>query len=140
MSAAGVGDAVVAAIASGAFAFIVVNFANCDMVGHTGSIPATIAAVEAGDTQLGRVLEATRAVNGAAIVIADHGNAEEMIDPVTGGPMTSHTTNPVPCVIVNAGMLQLRDGAVLSAIAPTVLDLLQLPIPDDMTTLSLLVS
>lgn len=138
MSAEAVGDAVVAAIDSGTYAFVVVNFANADMVGHTGSIPAVIKAVETADTQLGRVLDAVKRVGGAAIVIADHGNAEEMIDHVTGGPMTAHTTNPVPCIVVGAGNVTLRDGSVLSTVAPTILDLLDLPIPPDMTTPSLL--
>jgi 2,3-bisphosphoglycerate-independent phosphoglycerate mutase len=138
MSAIAVADATVDAITSGKYAFIVVNFANPDMVGHTGSIPATITAVETVDAQLGRVLAAVQEAGGAAIVIADHGNAEEMIDAATGGPMTAHTTNPVPCVLVGSTGAHLRDGAVLSAIAPTVLDLLGLPIPPDMTTPSLL--
>jgi 2,3-bisphosphoglycerate-independent phosphoglycerate mutase len=138
MSAIPVADATIEAIESGTYAFIVVNFANADMVGHSGSIPATITAVETADTQLGRVLAAVQLAGGAAIVIADHGNAEEMIDEQTGGPMTAHTTNPVPCVLVGSTGAHLRDGAVLSAIAPTILDLLGLPIPPDMTTPSLL--
>jgi 2,3-bisphosphoglycerate-independent phosphoglycerate mutase len=138
MSAIPVADATIDAVESGKYAFIVVNFANPDMVGHTGSIPATITAVETVDAQLGRVLAAVQRAGGAAIVIADHGNAEEMIDKATGGPMTAHTTNPVPCVLVGSTGAHLRDGAVLSAIAPTVLDLLGLPIPPDMTTPSLL--
>ena len=78
------------------------------------------------------------AVGGAALVIADHGNAEEEIDPETGGPMTAHTTNPVPCVLVGAGQVKLRDGAILSSVAPTILELLGLPTPAEMTAQSLL--
>jgi 2,3-bisphosphoglycerate-independent phosphoglycerate mutase len=137
MSAIPVADATIAAITSGKYAFIIVNFANADMVGHTGSIPAVIKAVETVDSQLGRVLAALESVGGAALVIADHGNAEEMIDPATGGPMTAHTTNPVPCVLVGNGQVRLREGAVLSAVAPTILQLLGLPVPPDMTTPSL---
>jgi 2,3-bisphosphoglycerate-independent phosphoglycerate mutase len=140
MSAAPVADATIAAIASGNYAFVIVNFANCDMVGHTGAFEAAVAAVDTVDAQLGRVLAAVAAVSGVAIVIADHGNAEEMIDRRTGGPMTAHTTNPVPCVIVGAGSQRLAGDGVLSAIAPTVLQLMQLPVPDDMTTPSLLLS
>jgi len=138
MSAIPVADATVAAIKSGKYAFVVVNFANPDMVGHTGNIPAVIKAVETADAQLAKVLDALKAVGGAALVIADHGNAEEEIDPETGGPMTAHTTNPVPCVLVGAGQVKLRDGAVLSSVAPTILELLGLPTPAEMTTQSLL--
>ena len=138
MSAIPVADATVTAIESGKYAFIVVNFANPDMVGHTGIIQAAIRAVETVDAQLAKVLAALEKAGGVALVIADHGNAEEMIDEATGGPMTAHTTNPVPCVLVGNGRVQLRDGAVLSSVAPTILQLLGLPIPPDMTTPSLL--
>ena len=138
MSAIPVADATVAAIKSCKYAFVVVNFANPDMVGHTGNIPAVIKAVETADAQLAKVLDALMAVGGAALVIADHGNAEEEIDPETGGPMTAHTTNPVPCVLVGAGQVKLRDGAILSSVAPTILELLGLPTPAEMTAQSLL--
>jgi 2,3-bisphosphoglycerate-independent phosphoglycerate mutase len=138
MSAIPVADATVEAIQSGKYDFIVVNFANPDMVGHTGNIPAVIKAVETVDAQLARVLAALQKVGGVALVIADHGNAEEEIDAATGGPMTAHTTNPVPCVLVGDGQVTLRNGAVLSSVAPTILHLLGLPIPPDMTTPSLL--
>jgi 2,3-bisphosphoglycerate-independent phosphoglycerate mutase len=137
MSAIPVADATIAAIESGKYAFIVVNFANPDMVGHTGNIPAVIKAVETVDGQLARVLAALQKVGGVALVIADHGNAEEEIDEATGGPMTAHTTNPVPFVLVGDGKMRLRDGAVLSSVAPTILQLLGLPVPADMTTPSL---
>ncbi|MDQ2683208.1 MAG: 2,3-bisphosphoglycerate-independent phosphoglycerate mutase, partial [Chloroflexota bacterium] len=139
MSASGVADATIEAISSGRFDFVVVNFANCDMVGHTGSIPATIRAVETVDAELARVLAAVDASGAAALVIADHGNAEEMIDRQTGGPMTAHTTNPVPCVLVGVPGALLREGAVLSAVAPTMLQLLGLPVPDPMSTPGLIV-
>jgi 2,3-bisphosphoglycerate-independent phosphoglycerate mutase len=138
MSAPGVGASTVAAIDTGQYDFIVVNFANPDMVGHTGVFEAAVSAVETVDTQLGRVLEAIERAGGVALVIADHGNAEEMINHATGGPMTAHTTNPVPCVLVGADEYGLRDGSVLSAVAPTILQLMGLYSPPDMVTLSLL--
>jgi 2,3-bisphosphoglycerate-independent phosphoglycerate mutase len=138
MSAAGVTAGVVAAIASGRFAFIIVNYANPDMVGHTGDFNAAVKAVETVDACLGELVAATLAVGGSLLVTADHGNAETMIDPVTGGPMTAHTTNPVPVVLVTPEAdprrhAVLRQDARLSAIAPTVLVLLGLPIPPTMT-------
>jgi 2,3-bisphosphoglycerate-independent phosphoglycerate mutase len=138
MSAIPVADATIAAISSGAYAFVIVNFANCDMVGHTGDFDATVTAVETVDTQLGRVLETVERSGGTALVIADHGNAEEMIDEATGGPMTAHTTNPVPCVLVGCPNVQLREGSVLSAVAPTLLKLLGIDLPPEMTTRSLI--
>jgi 2,3-bisphosphoglycerate-independent phosphoglycerate mutase len=143
MSASGVTDAVVAAIQSGRFDFIIVNFANCDMVGHTGVFEAAVKAVETADTSLGRVLAAIEAAGGAALVTADHGNAEEMIDRATGGPMTAHTTNPVPIILVTPSddalrHASLRQGAVLSSVAPTILDLLGIPAPESMEQASLI--
>lgn len=143
MSAAGVTDAVVSAIESGKFDFIIVNFANCDMVGHTGVFEAAVQAVETADLSLARVLAALETAGGVALITADHGNAEEMIDRVTGGPMTAHTTNPVPVVLFapadeSLRNASLRDGAVLSAVAPTILDLLGIPAPDSMDQPSLL--
>lgn len=139
MSAAGVTDAVVAAIASRQFDFIIVNYANCDMVGHTGVLSAAIEAVETVDTALGHLLQATLDVGGVALVTADHGNAEEMIDRETGMPMTAHTTNPVPVVLVTPEehplrSRQLRSNGILSAVAPTVLRLLGVAPPPSMTT------
>ena len=140
MSAAGVGAASVNAIDSGSYDFVVVNFANPDMVGHTGVFEAAVTAVEAADAQLALVLHAVKRQGGVALVIADHGNAEEMIDRETGSPMTAHTTNPVPCVLVCSDVSALRDGSVLSAVAPTILELMGLEEPPDMATPSLLIA
>ena len=144
MSAPEVCEGVVEAIVSGRYDFIIVNFANCDMVGHTGVIPAAVRAVETVDTCVGRIVEALARVDGVAIVTADHGNAEQMIDPITGGPHTAHTTFPVPVILVAPEdqplrHAELRTDAVLSAIAPTVLDLLGIVPPPSMTQPSLLV-
>jgi 2,3-bisphosphoglycerate-independent phosphoglycerate mutase len=117
---------------------IVVNYANPDMVGHTGDLQAAIRACEAVDTGLGRALEALRKVGGAMIVTADHGNCETMIDPDTGGPHTAHTLNPVPVILVGGpeGAV-LRDGR-LADLAPTLLQLMGLELPPEMTGESLL--
>ena len=118
---------------------IVVNFANPDMVGHTGRLPAAIKACEAVDLGLGRALAAVQAMGGAMIVTADHGNCELMIDPVTGGPHTSHTTNPVPVVLLGGPAdARLREGGRLADLAPTILALMGLPQPPEMTGKSLL--
>ena len=140
MSAGEVSDHLVAAIEKG-YDLIVVNFANPDMVGHTGSLPAAIEACEAVDQGLGRALAALQAKGGAMIVTADHGNCEMMIDPVTGGPHTSHTTNPVPVVLVGgpAGA-RLRDGGRLADLAPTILALMGLPQPPEMTGRNLMLA
>jgi 2,3-bisphosphoglycerate-independent phosphoglycerate mutase len=143
MSAAEVCDGVVEAIQSGRFDFIIVNFANCDMVGHTGVIPAAVSAVETVDACVGRILEPLREAGGVAIVTADHGNAEQMLDPATGGLQTAHTTFPVPVILVAPDdsplrHARLREDAVLSALAPTVLDLLGIAPPDSMTQASLI--
>lgn len=117
---------------------VVVNFANPDMVGHTGDLDAAIAACEAVDTGLGQALEALAEVGGRMIVTADHGNCETMIDPETGGPHTAHTTNPVPVIVVGAPEgARLHDGR-LADLAPTLLDLMGLDLPDEMTGESLL--
>lgn len=140
MSATEVSDHLVAAIEKG-YDLIVVNFANPDMVGHTGSLPAAIKACEAVDRGLGRALTALSAKGGAMIVTADHGNCELMIDPVTGGPHTSHTTNPVPVILVGGPQgARLRDGGRLSDLAPTVLALMGVAQPDEMTGRSLLLA
>ncbi len=138
MSAPELTDKAVGAIASGAFDLIVLNFANADMVGHTGSLDAAIKAVEAVDTGLGRIAEAIRTAGGALFVTADHGNAEMMRDPATGGPHTAHTTNPVPAMLLGgpAGA-GLADGR-LADIAPTLLALLGVAQPAAMTGQSLL--
>jgi 2,3-bisphosphoglycerate-independent phosphoglycerate mutase len=143
MSAAGVCAAVVDAIEGGRYRFIVVNFANGDMVGHTGVIPAVVKAIETVDACLGQIVGALHATWGSALIIADHGNAEEVIDPLTGGPMTAHTTNPVPCILVTPESSEhrhreLRSGAALSSVAPTILELLGLGVPPSMTSPTLL--
>ena len=141
MSASGVADGAVEAIRSGDYDLVIINFANPDMVGHTGDLDAAIAACEAVDAQLARVLDAAFDVSGAAFVIADHGNAERMYVPGTTRPMTAHTTNPVPCILVGPGLesATLRDGGRLADIAPTLLQFLELAPPDVMTGSSLLV-
>ncbi len=137
MSAPELTDRAVEAIRSGRFDLIVLNFANPDMVGHTGSLPAAIRAVEAADAGLGRIWEAVRASGGALLVTADHGNAELMRDPVTGGPHTAHTTNPVPVVLAGVAGARLREGR-LADIAPTLLALMDLPQPGEMTGRSMI--
>ncbi|MCO5227489.1 MAG: 2,3-bisphosphoglycerate-independent phosphoglycerate mutase [Thermomicrobiales bacterium] len=144
MSALEVCDGVVDAILSRDFDVIIVNFANGDMVGHTGVIPAVVKAVETVDACVGRITAALDEVGGVGIFTADHGNAEEEIDRVTGGPMTAHTTNPVPLVLFAPDdhplrHATLREDGVLSALAPTVLDLAGIPTPESMTQTSLVV-
>jgi 2,3-bisphosphoglycerate-independent phosphoglycerate mutase len=137
MSADEVSDRFVEAIEKG-YDLIVVNYANPDMVGHTGSLPAAIKACEAVDRGLGRALAALDKAGGAMIVTADHGNCEVMVDPVTGGPHTSHTTNPVPVILVGGPKgAALRSGR-LADLAPTLLQLMGLPQPTEMTGTSLL--
>ncbi|MHA1600350.1 MAG: 2,3-bisphosphoglycerate-independent phosphoglycerate mutase [Alphaproteobacteria bacterium] len=138
MSAPEMTDALVDAIAGGRFDFIVVNYANGDMVGHSGKLSATIAAAEAVDHCLGRVCEAVGAAGGTLLITADHGNAEQLRDPDTGEPHTAHTMNKVPAILVNApaGIESLVDGR-LADIAPTLLEMLGLPKPAAMTGQSL---
>jgi 2,3-bisphosphoglycerate-independent phosphoglycerate mutase len=134
MSAKEVADKVVAAAEAGDTEVLVVNFANADMVGHTGILPAAITAIETLDTCLGRIENAIVAKGGAMIVTADHGNAEKMIDPVTGEPFTAHTTNLVPLVLITKDWRgTLREGGSLEDIAPTMLGLLSLPLTKEMT-------
>jgi 2,3-bisphosphoglycerate-independent phosphoglycerate mutase len=136
MSASQVAAEVSAALQGGDYRFCVVNFANADMVGHTGSIPAVVRAVETVDACLGRVVEATHGAGGVCLVTADHGNAETMLEADGTSPHTAHTTNPVPLVLTREGAA-LRAGGELSDLAPTVLDLLGLPQPAAMTGSSL---
>jgi 2,3-bisphosphoglycerate-independent phosphoglycerate mutase len=121
----------------GADDFVLINYANPDMVGHTGDLAAAIRACETVDEGLGRLMEAVGERGGATLVLADHGNAEQMLD-ANGGPHTAHTTNPVPFVVVGAGELRLREGGVLGDVAPTVLELLGVPQPPEMTGRSLI--
>jgi 2,3-bisphosphoglycerate-independent phosphoglycerate mutase len=135
MSASGVADAVVKATEDGTFDVVIVNFANADMVGHSGKIEPTVKAVETVDACLARIETAVRAKGGAMLITADHGNAEMMIDPATGGPHTAHTTNPVPFIVVaeNAKQFTLNSGGSLRDISPTVLGMLGLDEPKEMT-------
>ena len=139
MSAAEATAAFSSAWREGGFRFGIINFANADMVGHTGSIPAAIAAVEAADRGLGEVVAAVLEDGGALVVTADHGNADEMLEE-DGSPDTAHSLNPVPLVVVSEPPLAvaLRDGGVLADVAPTVLELLRIAQPAEMTGRSLL--
>jgi 2,3-bisphosphoglycerate-independent phosphoglycerate mutase len=132
MSAPELTDRAVAAIGSGTYDLIVMNYANPDMVGHTGSLPAAIRAVETVDTGLGRIAAAIAHAGGALLVTADHGNCEQMADPQTGGPHTAHTTNPVPVFLAGRPDAMLHDGR-LADLAPTLLALMSLPKPEEMT-------
>ncbi len=132
MSAAGITDTLVTALRKKSHDFLLCNFANADMVGHTGVLPAVLTAVETVDQCLGRILAAAEASGTAVLVTADHGNCELMIDPATGGAHTAHTTNPVPLVAVGAGG-PLRSGGALCDVGPTVLRLLGIEPPPEMT-------
>ena len=134
MSAAGITDAVIHAIEKGEFDAIIMNFANADMVGHSGKLEAAIKAVETVDECLGRLFQSLRPRGGAWIITADHGNAETMIDPVTGGPHTYHTTNPVPFILVTQdGRTRLQPAGSLRDVAPTLLGVLGSEKPREMT-------
>lgn len=137
MSAYEVCDAVVDAINSDKYDVIILNYANCDMVGHTGVFEAAKKAVEAVDTCVGRMVEAILAKGGAALITADHGNADKMYE-ADGSPFTAHTTNPVPLMIAGYDC-KLRDGGVLADLAPTMLTILDLPQPKEMTGKSLII-
>ena len=138
MSAPELTDKAVAAIASGKYDLIVLNYANPDMVGHTGSLQAAIKAVETVDAGLGRIAQAIEKAGGALLVTADHGNCEMMRDPQTGGPHTAHTTNPVPLLLLGARNRALVAEGRLADIAPTLLELMELPKPKEMAGTSLL--
>ena len=138
MSAYKVTDEVVERIKSGKYDVIVLNYANCDMVGHTGVFDAAVKAVEAVDECLGRTIDAIREMGGIALVTADHGNADQMIDYETGGAFTAHTTNKVPLIMVGAGDKKLKEGR-LADLAPTLLELMGEEKPSAMTGESLIV-
>ena len=137
MSAYEVCDEVVSRINSGKYDVIILNYANCDMVGHTGILNAAVAAVEAVDSCVGKTIEAILANGGKALITADHGNADQMYD-TDGFPFTAHTTNPVPLIGVGFGDKALKDGGKLADLAPTMLELLGLPQPAEMDGASLL--
>lgn len=138
MSAPEVGEKLDAAITCGEYDVIIINFANPDMVGHTGVISAAIKAVERVDACVGAAVDAIKKVDGVLFICADHGNAEKMIDYETGNPHTAHTTNPVPFILVNYGDVKLREGGCLADIAPTLLEIMDLPQPAEMTGKSLI--
>ncbi|WP_263378285.1 2,3-bisphosphoglycerate-independent phosphoglycerate mutase [Granulicella paludicola] len=135
MSAEGIADVVVRSITDTAFDVIIVNFANADMVGHSGKIEPTVKAVECVDAQLGRIYAAVKQHGASWIITADHGNAEMLIDPVSGGPHTAHTTNPVPFLLVTdqGRKIGVREGGSLRDISPTVLGLMDIELPKQMT-------
>jgi 2,3-bisphosphoglycerate-independent phosphoglycerate mutase len=122
------------------FDVMVLNFANCDMVGHTGVYDAAFKAVGAVDECVANVADAILEIGGEAIITADHGNAEIMVDPETGGPFTAHSTNPVPCILVSDRYknAKLRDDGILADLAPTMLQLMGLPQPQEMEGKSLI--
>ncbi len=140
MSAYEVTDEIVERIESGEYDVIILNYANCDMVGHTGVMDAAIKAVEAVDECVGRTIDAIRRAGGRAIITADHGNADQMIDYETGEPHTAHTSNPVPFILVDDDKkhMELKEGGRLADIAPTMLDLMDIKKPEEMTGQSLL--
>jgi len=138
MSAPDVADQVITALHSGRYPFIVVNFANGDMVGHTAVREAVIEAVEVLDREVGRVMDAAREAGYSIVLTSDHGNCDEMVDPVTGDPHTQHTLYPVPCLICDEVPWRLSIGAGIGSVAPTVLELLGLPVPKAMQAHSLL--
>ena len=135
MSAYEVTDKVVEAIDSDKYDVIILNYANCDMVGHTGVFDAAVKAVEAVDTCVGRMVDAIMKKGGIAFITADHGNADKMLE-ADGTPFTAHTTNPVPFIVVGKDC-KLREGGVLADIAPTMLEAMELPQPEEMTGKSL---
>lgn len=147
MSAKKITDVAIKAISKREYSLVVMNYANPDMVGHTGKMEATITALEAVDKEVGRLVSAINSVGGTALIIADHGNAEYMHDE-EGRPWTAHTTNPVPFILVEGEGLKiaghgtnvtLREGGCLADVAPTILEILRLPIPEEMTGQSMLV-
>ena len=142
MSAYEVTDEAVRRIESGKYDVMILNFANCDMVGHTGVMDAAVAAVHAVDSCVRMVVEAIQKTGGRCIITADHGNAEYMWDEKAQVPFTAHTTNPVPCILVDDSRksIELREGGRLCDLAPTLLDLMELPVPQEMTGKTLIKS
>ena len=138
MSAYEVADAVIKEIDKDTLDVIILNFANCDMVGHTGIFDAAVQAVEAVDTCVGKVVDKILEKNGKVLITADHGNAECLIDPETGGVFTAHTTNPVPLIVIGEGNVKLKHGK-LGDLAPTMLDMMGLDKPEEMTGESLII-
>ncbi len=140
MSAPEVCDKVLERIASDKYDFILVNFANGDMVGHTGFLDAAVKAATTVDTQVGRIVDAVRAKGGSLLITADHGNLEKMWDEATKSPHTAHTNNPVPVIVVDDTLkgVTLKSGGSLRDVAPTLLDILNIPVPDDMNGSSLI--
>jgi 2,3-bisphosphoglycerate-independent phosphoglycerate mutase len=138
MSAFGIRDAVLENIRANKYDAIMINFANCDLVGHSGVFKAAVQAAEVVDQCVGEIVDATLEAGGIAVVTADHGNAELMIDPNTGIMVTSHTMSPVPFFVIGVDGLELRDGGGLADIAPTVLDLMGIDQSEEMTGESLL--
>jgi 2,3-bisphosphoglycerate-independent phosphoglycerate mutase len=142
MSAYSVAEEALAAIESKEYSLIVINFANCDMVGHTGDLGAAIKAVEAVDVCLGKIIHALEQVDGQALIIADHGNAELMVNYDTGEPHTAHTLYPVPCILYrsngNSQAIQLKEGGALCDVAPTILEIMDIKKPMEMTGTSLI--
>src|SRR5690606_27718318 len=133
MSAPELTDKLVAAIKGGEFDMIICNYPNGDMVGHTGVYDAAVKACEAIDESIGRVVEAIKEAGGQLLITADHGNAEMMVNPETGGIHTAHTNLPVPLIYVGDKQISLKDGGKLSDLAPTMLSLTGLQIPSEMT-------
>ncbi len=142
MSAAGVTATAVEHIRGGQYDLVIMNYANADMVGHTGVIEAAIRAVEAVDSGVGRVVEAVLAVGGGLLITADHGNAEQLIEYDTGKPFTAHTTYPVPLYLVvpQLAHVQFRTDGILADVAPTILQVMGIPQPEDMTGRSLIIN
>lgn len=140
MSAAGITDTAIEQIRSGKYDLIIMNYANADMVGHTGIIEATIKAVETVDKSVGRIVDATLAVNGSLLITADHGNAEQLIEYGTGKPFTAHTTFPVPLYLIAPPFAQakLRSDGILADVSPTILQVMNIPQPKDMLGHSLI--
>ena len=138
MSAYEVTDELLSRLDLGKYDVIILNYANCDMVGHTGVIPAAVKAVETVDECVGKVADKVKEMGGIMLITADHGNADQMVDPKDGEPFTAHTTYPVPFIVMGAGNVKLREGGCLADIAPTMLKLLELPQPEEMTGKSII--